>query len=361
MRTKRQYLFESLERRNLCSVSTLQDNDTIDIIGSDHNEFIEVSQTDNLTKVFIGGFDIGTFKDIKKINIRTGGGDDRIYLNTTDITTYVLGEDGNDFIQGGGGNDHLNGGNGDDIISNVSTDDNDNPIGLKNNDILIGGNGNDTIYGGYGARDYIFGGNGNDIIYDVDGGKNFIHGGSGDDWIITRFTDNIVRDSQDTKVVRFDEPKSELPRIIDGVLYVYGGGRIFINQFDGVVTLDHNNLHLQFEASIVRVIAALGDVTNDQFVNNSDILSFYDGRGGNDIILGGGETDILVGGMGDDLIDGREGNDHIYGGEGRDILLSRSTRAMGRDIVRLDGYDIVFADIEDNVITKLLSRRLANK
>jgi Ca2+-binding RTX toxin-like protein len=60
-----------------------------------------------------------------------------------------------------------------------------------------------------------------------------------------------------------------------------------------------------------------GDAGNSK---NVDIRDVYDGRGGNDLIVGYEEEDRLWGSGGNDTIYGGRGRDRIFGGSGNDTL-----------------------------------------
>ncbi|MFM6829070.1 MAG: cadherin domain-containing protein [Novosphingobium sp.] len=113
-----------------------------------------------------------------------------------DITSFIVGGDGNDvlvgtsgndFVYGGAGNDKLlllagddvgNGGTGNDMV--VGDDGRDLIIGGLGSDELVGGKGSDSITGDAGADD-IYGGADRDILSGGRGDGDVIVGGGGDD------------------------------------------------------------------------------------------------------------------------------------------------------------------------------------
>lgn len=117
-------------------------------------------------------------------------------IRVGDITSFIVGGDGNDvlvgttgndFVYGGAGNDQLrllagddvgNGGTGDDMV--VGDDGRDLIIGGLGNDELVGGKGSDSITGDAGADD-IYGGADRDILSGGRGDGDVVVGGAGDD------------------------------------------------------------------------------------------------------------------------------------------------------------------------------------
>jgi Ca2+-binding RTX toxin-like protein len=113
-----------------------------------------------------------------------------------DITSFIIGGDGddvligtqgNDFVYGGPGNDKLfllagddigNGGSGDDIV--LGDAGRDLVIGGTGADELVGGAGSDAISGDDGADD-IYGGNERDVLSGGRGDGDQVVGGGGDD------------------------------------------------------------------------------------------------------------------------------------------------------------------------------------
>jgi hypothetical protein len=66
--------------------------------------------------------------------------------------------------------------------------------------------------------------------------------------------------------------------------------------------------------------ASGGDGVNDFWIGNFGAENTFDGKGGNDILVGGAWNDTIKGGAGWDFIDGGAGGDWLYGEDGGDIL-----------------------------------------
>jgi Ca2+-binding RTX toxin-like protein len=94
------------------------------------------------------------------------GGD--VFLNETNLASYIRGGSGADTLYGGQGNDTIYGENGNDRISGASGE--DRLLGMEGHDIVAGGVGNDSLFG-LGGRDRLYGGDGRDSL----------RGGTGDD------------------------------------------------------------------------------------------------------------------------------------------------------------------------------------
>jgi Ca2+-binding RTX toxin-like protein len=91
-----------------------------------------------------------------------------------DITSFVVGGDGNDVLVGTQGNDFVYGGAGDDDLFLLGGDDIGN--GGSGDDMVLGDSGRDLIIGGTGT-DELIGGTGSDAI-SGDGGADDIYGGA---------------------------------------------------------------------------------------------------------------------------------------------------------------------------------------
>ncbi len=167
-----------------------------------------------------------TFKNVSKINIFAGDGNDNINLDSASFhdhiyvdagagNDYILGSYGDDTITGGAGkdtifgslgNDRLNGSGGHDSIQ--GNDGDDRIYGGNENDSIEGGNGVDRIWGGIGddqlsggasndklfgedGNDSLFGGNQNDLL-DGGTGKDLLRGDDGNDVLSGAGGDDIL-------------------------------------------------------------------------------------------------------------------------------------------------------------------------
>lgn len=113
-----------------------------------------------------------------------------------DITSFIIGGEGNDVLVGTQGNDFVYGGAGDDILQLLGGDDignggtgNDFVSGDEGRDLVIGGLGIDKLLGGAGSdaisgddgADDIYGGADRDILSGGRGDGDQVVGGAGDD------------------------------------------------------------------------------------------------------------------------------------------------------------------------------------
>src|SRR5688572_24104837 len=110
-------------------------------------------------------------------DVKSGGGDDAIYLGRGDDTVYA--GEGDDLVWTRDGNDSVSGGAVND--SSKGDDGNDSFDGGPGNDTAEGQGGADTLRGGDGT-DKLYGGPGNDTI-DGGGGADVVDGGAGDDHV----------------------------------------------------------------------------------------------------------------------------------------------------------------------------------
>jgi hypothetical protein len=184
---------ESLEDRRLMAAQVTLWGGTLDIIGDDGPNVVEVRTENGRVVVdhrdpqgaFTRSFDRAA---VNLIRFQGRGGDDS-FTNQTNIVSHAWGQGGNDTLIGGSADDVLVGGDGDDVI--VGSEGNDRIWGEGGNDFLLGGPGNDVIYGGDG-HDQIFGEEGNDWLYGGDGddrlfgdqGEDVLYGEAGNDLLV---------------------------------------------------------------------------------------------------------------------------------------------------------------------------------
>lgn len=194
--TPAQLGIESLEARDLLSVSSLWFNGTKLIVQTD-NANTSVAVNAGSAQVIIN--EVGTGRSwtygaasVSEVQFVGGAGNDRFvnnistlkvsgwgnggndYLEGYSVADYFDGGDGNDTVLGYGGNDTVFGGTGDDVL-----------LGMGGNDQLVGQDGNDRLNGRDG-NDSAWGGNGDDVLIAIDGGTaDYVQGDAGRDivWI----------------------------------------------------------------------------------------------------------------------------------------------------------------------------------
>ena len=192
---------EALERRELLAVTAVLNREgRLTITGDDvatsltvalvnGKKDVQVSFTDanNPTPVIVdprpqsGSPTSVARKNIRRVNIEMGAGDDVVAIGNRDdpatpkyeknrltLRCTISGGPGNDTIFGGALNDILIGGPGDDLI-----------FGDRGNDLIFGGTGNDTLFGENG-RDNLIGQDGDDRL-DGGGNEDALYGMAGAD------------------------------------------------------------------------------------------------------------------------------------------------------------------------------------
>lgn len=184
---------EGLEDRNLLAaqLTASLSNGLLRIEGTDADDSIVVRQIHDrisIDHVQIDQSDQSptdsvAASEVDRFEIRGLGGDDKIWLNSGDVSgqdplmqkvtvwagtgndqvwgnngeSILYGQAGHDILFGGGGNDLLSGSSGQDYLKGGSGDDE-----------LLGGSGDDVIYGGTGD-DHLEGGRGTNALYGNDG------------------------------------------------------------------------------------------------------------------------------------------------------------------------------------------------
>ncbi len=236
----------------------------------------------------------------------------------------INGTSGADTLTGTAGADVINGLGGNDVIN-----------GLDGNDVIDGGDGNDAIAAGLG-NDTVRAGAGNDVI-SGDGGSDVLHGDDGDDAFLFAVgepggaTQAFGGAGTDTIILRGGGASIDLTTNGGSA----GGVAISVNsieniQFDGSVDSGGGN-RLAYGSEGNNAIVALGILAGVTF----------EGRGGDDLLIGGAGADSLRGGEGNDNINGADGNDTIEGGSGADHLLG----GLGADwIYGGTGNDVISGD-----------------
>ncbi|MBU3972136.1 MAG: M10 family metallopeptidase C-terminal domain-containing protein [Alphaproteobacteria bacterium] len=234
------------------------------------------------------------------------------------------GRGGDDLLIGGSGADSLLGGDGNDTVS-----------GGEGNDTIEGGAGGDSLAGGLGA-DMVYGGVGNDVI-SGDGGSDLLFGEDGDDAFLFAVgepggaTQVYGGEGADTVILRGGGASIDLTANGGSA----GGVAISTNsienvQFDGSADAG-GGARLAYGSEANNAIVALGILAAVTF----------EGRGGDDLLIGGSGADSLLGGDGNDTVSGADGNDTIEGGLGADNL----SGGLGADWIHGDdGNDVISGD-----------------
>ncbi len=251
-------------------------------------------------------------------------------------------------------------------------DGNDTLIGSEKDELFYGGRGNDLIYGGAGYDSYYFNlGDGTDTIFDngeielqqstvLDefGHEEIVEWSESWGWEDSLiFGANIslndllvyqVPYNQSSKTEKYDlviaikdpdNPNATWDQLTDKVIIK---NALYYQQTSEhniyVERMDHgfgriqdlwypNSLkYIEFSDSRMKfydVIAQLTSSTDgDDYMANiydSDISVVWNGKGGNDTLVGAKGDDILIGGDGDDTLNGKEGSNYLEGGIGDDI------------------------------------------
>jgi Ca2+-binding RTX toxin-like protein len=244
-----------------------------------------------------------------------GAGDD--WLNGGLGDDLLRGSDGNDTLDGGYGYDTLDGGNGTDtatykfwwggIKANLQTETvtffNDPGNGteyLRSIENVVGSNGNDEIIGN-SADNVLYGENGNDLLSGEDG-NDILLGGDGDDTLIT---------------------SSGYDQLDGGAGYdiaqIVGDGDIVFEQnWGNVGNISYTSKTGSYNAvlSNIEQVQLIGG-NNDDFILavQAPVALKLEGRGGDDILLGGAFGNTLEGGAGNDILRGNNGNDILQGSD----------------------------------------------
>jgi len=317
----------------------------------------------------------------------------------TDGNDVLLGTDDNDVIFGNAGNDRIEGGLGDDIIDGGAGNDTfiagagadqidggggfdtirfvesqnggvrvnlqsgtglDNDaqgdsyvsiervIGTRLRDQLTGSDGAD-IFLGRGGRDIIDGGAGNDIL-DGEFGRDEITGGAGDDTLLggesnDTFFGGLGSDSHDGE-----------SGIRDTVSY-RGSTSVIVNLEDGT-----GSGGFAEGDTYVNIERIEGSFRNDIIIGDAG-RNFLNSLSGDDLINGGAGNDRISAGGGNDILVGGTGNDVLIGGDGLDAFIFQDNE-VGRDVVQdfTDGEDILdFSELSTfNSVADVLAAAVQN-
>lgn len=379
--------------------------------GNDRGE-VDLSDEDrNLTFVAISaasssGFTLenGTHvRDIERIELVTGSGDDRIWLGRydDDISTGA----GDDFIFSDGLEDHdlVDGGSGwDRLVVDCSASDeelksvydsgaDDFEISLEESYfqaehrlratsieelVLLGGSADDTLRGGDG-NDELFGGGGEDSLRGGDG-DDWLEGGAGDDIINVGNGADWADGGSGVDTGYLDKSDSDLDFVFDArfaatdggqtladgtyvrkierwnvdfgsgddtvTTYVLGRLDIDLRSGDNTIVVDHRGQNTTLFAapgSIINLPSFLVSVNTDYDTAIDRIWV----RGADYVKVYGGSAADSISGLGSsDILDGGLGADIMAGGAGDDTFIVDNELDQAMEAVD-EGRDVVYAGV----------------
>ncbi len=221
----------------------------------------------------------GTLKNVTKLSINGGNGNDTITLDSSVTCPATLaGGNGNDTIVGGSGASSIDGGAGADSLT-----------AGPSNDTITGDAGSDTLLGGGGA-DKLIGGADNDSI----------SGGSGNDTIQGGLGSDTLNGGTGINVLDYSDHTVKQPIVVD------------LSAGTETMTGEADTLTGTFQKFV-------GGAGND-LITGTDGDDIINGGAGNDTINGLGGNDQIWDGAGNDSVNGGDGNDSLYGGAGNDSL-----------------------------------------
>lgn len=165
---------------NWVQFATVTPDGTLQVLGTDGDDSITVTQRYDKIHVHLNGLDVSgelTTATVQRINVYGQRGNDRINLHdpsaTVILPTAAFGDEGNDTIYGGNGSDYIDGGAGDDYL-----------VGWFADDVLIAGpSGNDSLdpeRGPWWADQTV----GNDTYVVRGDGRFYDFEGSGEDFVV---------------------------------------------------------------------------------------------------------------------------------------------------------------------------------
>jgi Ca2+-binding RTX toxin-like protein len=304
------------------------------LVGTKFNDYIEMGIGDDTAYGGAGNDVIFGGKSNAGHNTIYGG-DGNDFLFGGDAPDLIDGGKGDDWIWGNSSGSSVNG-----LDQLIGGDGNDHIFGGIGIDKIFGGNGDDYIYGGQDTDPTVFGGDGNDYINgnsgsDVlngDGGDDIIDGGPGVDQLFGGSGDDILRPGPGVTSVGGNG----------------GGGDVLIGG-DSATGPNGQTTDTGFDfadySQQIGTIGIVGDLANQALVsqlpkdktplpvgtptatNTGDVWFEMEGIIGSknaDVLRGDSPTDPdstvshgdnwLIGGSGDDVFEGRGGNDVIVGG-----------------------------------------------
>ena len=281
------------------------DNDIIDL--SALGGPVTVSYTGDEEGTLTDGTDTITFSEIEGFVLTDQ--DDRMIGSANDLDAYIDAGDGNDTVSTDSGDDTVLGGGGNDSITTSFGDDS-----------VIGGDGDDYISTGYG-RDTVDAGAGDDTVWAGRNDGDLIYAGDDSDlvYVVSEFgTDTVYGGEGGTDTDTLDFYFLDYT---DQAITITFSGNEAGTYSDGLDTSEF----YEFEAFI---LTEQNDTAN---AASSAAAQSFDGREGDDTLIGGSGDDTLIGGEGADSLVGNAGsetfviedsfgNDTIDGGADDDVI-----------------------------------------
>lgn len=323
---------ESLESRELYSVSAIAWGDTLYVGGDNNNNGISVKLSDDGSQLQVREYIAGDYQtiyttnsaSINTIKVQGYGGNDTLGIsNDVTQTAYLFGGSGGDYLQLGGGVGYAYG----NINGSGGGGDADTLVGGSGLSHLMGQSGNDTLFAGTGLT-FAYGGTGNDTLWGSQTGTSHLQGNDGNDTFKAKAGKTSYDGGNGYDTVSYAHWVSNVTAVID-------------NAYSSGLSAGDKNHRIDFD--VERVEGGAGD---DVFVGSAGNDSFY-GNGGNDLAIGGSGDDILLGGAGNDILWGNFGNDYLAGGEGNDDMYGHA----GNDtLLGADGDDYMVGGDDDDVL-----------
>jgi len=363
------------------------ENNSLTVQGTPFADAIIVEQIAQQVRASRGGTALFFPADQVLRLIVLGGEGNDVIQNRTNLPATLAGEGGSDRLVDGTAFDSLDGGDGDDTLLPISGD-----------NILVGGNGNDVIdYGRLAGGDFSLRQeaeatsllirtpqSSNDVLIDpvgvtvrltteadnlaffadfemtVDtrgGDDTLFVSAQGNNFIELSLSTVLAGEGNDT--IRLDEdnpisltsagPGNDVLIDEEGSFFRYDGGPGYDTVFYGDEGGDTFTLPAGVEEAHAPPLS-FGAVLIGNELNNKLIAGFtspvhFDGRGGDDTLIGGEGNDTLDGGTGIDKIFGGDGDDSIDGGGGNDRLRGEA----GDDTINgNDGHDSLYGGEGDD-------------
>ncbi|MEH1950505.1 MAG: calcium-binding protein [Nostoc sp.] len=400
-----QVSYKNIERLNIIGTSYDDDivgsngNDTLDP-GNAGNDTIDGGAGDDLLSYYNNSSGVGitsvfdtttntglitadtnqvSYKNIERLNITSGFGDDSI-VGSNGNDTLDPGKAGNDTIDGGAGNDLLSysyNSSGAGITSVFDATTNTGLItagtrlvsyknierlditGTDYDDDIVGGKGNDTLDPGRNGNDTIDGGAGDDLLsynssgagitstFDATTNTGLITSGRNRvsyknierlEIASTEYDDNIVGSNGNDRITgnyAFDAGYRE-PQLIE----IISGNDIIDGGNGDDLLIVHDNEGSDAITTTFNTTTNTGSITagiNQVSYKNIERLEIA-GTQSDDLIVGGNGNDTLDGSAGNDILIGGKGNDSLNGGSGTDTFAFNS---FNEGIDRLDDFNAI--------------------